>query len=347
MKKIIGFVVIAVFILSACKTRQGAIYFLSPEEGSAVSEGKAVTIRLDVNNASFDSIKYLLDTSVIASKTDTSAVSVPTAGLPVGVKVLSARVYNGAEFQEVNTNVVVVASNAPVQYKYEVVNVFPHDTSSFTEGLEYHDGLIYESAGEKGHSSLRKAELKTGKVIQKVDLEDQYFGEGMTVIGDKIIQITYREGVGFVYDKSSLKKLAQFPYQAGREGWGLYFDGKRVLNTDGTNNIYFLNKDTYQKEGGIEVYDHKGPVHDLNELEMVDGKIYANVFMTDKIVIINPETGIVEGEIDLTDLYPAGKRNPNADVLNGIAWDPAGRRLFVTGKRWDKLFELRVSAPAL
>lgn len=342
MKKVLFVIVLCALWISACKTRQNAAYFLSPEEGSSVKRGTPLTLKLDASGVSFDSVSYLLDTTVVGSRKDTAAVNVPTADLPLGIKVLTARIYEGGNYKEVTTNVVLLSGRAPVPYNYSVVNSFPHDTTSFTEGLEYHDGYLYESAGLYGESSLRKVDLTTGKVVQKADLDDKYFGEGLTVVGDKIIQITYREGTGFVYDKSSFKKLSEFPYQAGREGWGLAFDGKRILNTDGTNNIYFLNKDTYQKEGGIEVYDDKGPVDSLNELELIDGKIYANIWQKNIIVIINPDTGEVEGKLDLTYLYPEGQREQNEDVLNGIAWDARGRRLFVTGKKWRKLFEIKV-----
>lgn len=344
MKRAFGLlIVVSACIFTACKTRhERPVYFLSPEEGSTIRHGQSFTMKLDAGSDSFDSVTYLLDTGLIASRKDTASVTVPTSKLPLGIKVLTARIYNGGEYNEVTTNIVLIPDKAPVKYSYSVVNVFPHDTSSYTEGLEYHDGYLYESAGLKGESSLRKAELRTGKVLQKVDLDDKYFGEGITVVGDKIIQLTYQEGVGFVYDKNTFKKLSEFPYQAGREGWGLYFDGKQILNTDGTNNIYLLNKDTYQKEGTLGVYDINGAVDNLNELEMVDGKIYANIYQTDNIAIINPQSGAVEGIIDLSELYPEVKRNAGADVLNGIAWDPTGRRLFVTGKKWDKLFEIKV-----
>ncbi len=342
MKRIFKLLIISILVIAGCKAKQeGAFYFLSPEEGSSVRKGQNLTLKL-AGAEGFDSVRYLLDTTFLASKKDTLPLTVSTSKLSFGIKVLSARIYNGSNYKETTTNIVLLPSKAPVQYSYTVVNSFPHDTTSFTEGLEYHDGFIYESAGLKGSSSLRKTDLRTGKVLQKVDLDSLYFGEGITIVGDKIIQLTYREGVGFVYDRNTFKKLGEFPYQAGREGWGLYFDGEHILNTDGSNVIYLLNKDTYQKEGSVEVYDNKGAVNSLNELEVIDGKIYANIWQKDIIVVIDPVTGEVEGEIDLTNLYPPEKRNPNADVLNGIAWDAAGKRLFVTGKKWDKLFEIKI-----
>jgi len=291
-----------------------------------------------------DSIVYLLDSSVVARKKDTSRVNVSTTNLPMGIHLVTAKVYTGAAADDITSNIMVVASKAPEQYSYKIINTYPHDTSSYVEGLEYHDGIFYESDGQYGSSSLRKVEVKTGKVLQKIDIDKKYFAEGITVIGDKIIQLTYKEGIGFIYNKNTFKKLGEFNYQAGAEGWALCFDGKRILNTDGTNNIYFLNKDTYQKEGALEVYDDKGPVDKLNELEVVDGKIYANIWRIEagKILIINSQSGAVEGEINLKGLLPKDHADNSDYILNGIAWDAVGRRLFVTGKTWDKLYEIKV-----
>jgi glutamine cyclotransferase len=212
--------------------------------------------------------------------------------------------------------------------------------------LEYHDGFFYESAGDYGHSSLRKVNPSTGKILQQTNLDKQYFGEGITVIGDKIIQLTYREKTGFVYDKNTFKKLSEFPYTTGREGWGLAFDGQKVLNTDGSNTIFFLDKNNYSRIGSIDVFDNKSQIDNLNELEVIDGKIYANVYTTNYILIINPETGAVEGKADLSGLLPNGYfKTEDAianNVLNGIAYDKTGKRLFVTGKKWPHIFEIKL-----
>lgn len=330
-------------ILTACSKKENkSVYFLSPEEGTNISLGKTISLKLDIEAGSFDSIQYVVDTITAGSKKDTTALSFATTNSTLGTHLITAKVFKGGTAEEITTNIVLLPATAPVKYNYTVVNTFPHDTASFTEGLEYKDGVLYESDGLKGESSLRIANLTTGKVIKKVDLAPQYFAEGITVIDDKIIQITYQEGVGFVYDKRTLEKLKEFPYQAGREGWGLAFDGTQILNSDGSNSIYFLNKDSYQKEKTIEVYDNKGAVKNLNELEFIDGKIYANVWMTNRIVIINPANGAVEGELDLSNLYPEADDINSDAVLNGIAWDTKGRRLFVTGKKWDKLFEIKI-----
>jgi len=341
------FIAIIVAFVSSCKDDKPGAYrsFLSPMIGLNVPVGNEFEVKVQFGkDKRVDSVVYLIDTAKVIAKTDTSVVKLKTAGLKLGSHILTAKIYEGTEAEELTTNINVLAAQAPVEYTYKVIKTLPHDTASYVEGLEYHDGFFYESAGDYGHSSLRKVEPSTGKILQKADLDKQYFGEGITVIGNKIIQLTYREKVGFVYDKATFKKLSEFSYTTGREGWGLAFDGDKVLNTDGSNTIFFLNKDTYQKIGSIDVFDNKGPIQNLNELEIIDGKIYANVYTTNEIMIINPETGVVESKIDLSGLLPADyfktEDEKANNVLNGIAYDKAGKRLFVAGKKWPHIFQI-------
>ncbi|HEY2582533.1 MAG TPA: glutaminyl-peptide cyclotransferase, partial [Mucilaginibacter sp.] len=194
-----------------------------------------------------------------------------------------------------------------------------------------------------GQSSLRKVDLTTGKVLQKVMVDPKIFGEGISIVGNKIIQLTWKEKIGYVYDKDSFKLLSTFTNNVGAEGWGMCFDGEKLYMDDSTNRIWFLNKDNYRSVGYIDVYDDKGAVDSINELEYIDGKLYANIWQTNYIIVIDPKTGAVIKKIDLTNLYPQDKRNINADVLNGIAYDAKGKRIFVTGKKWDKLFQVEFS----
>ena len=346
MKKKIWIYIFGALAIASCKKKQAtSVYFLSPEEGANLTAGKSITLKLDAKEGTFDSIQYFIDTTFILSKKDTSSSVFSTEGLKLGTRILTAKIFKGADSKEITSNIVLLPGLKPVKYSYSLVNTFSHDTSSYTQGLEFHDGIFYESDGgmaELGGSSIRKV-APDGKVLKQVDISTDIFAEGLTVIGDKVLQLTWQNGYGIVYNKSNLEKIKEFPYQESREGWGLAFDGARILKSDGTNRIYFLNKDSYREEGYMEVFDHNGPVSQLNELEVVDGRIFANVYQSDKIVIINPATGIVEAELDLTDLYPENTRNDNADVLNGIAWDTKGKRLFVTGKKWDKLFEIKIN----
>lgn len=343
------FIAIIVAFVSSCKDDKPGAYrsFLSPMIGLNVPVGNEFEVKVQFGkDKRVDSVVYLIDTVKVIAKTDTSVIKLKTAGLKLGSHILTAKIYEGTEAEELTTNINVLAAQAPVEYTYKVIKTLPHDTSSYVEGLEYHDGFFYESAGDYGHSSLRKVEPSTGKIVQSTPVDKQYFAEGITVIGDKIIQLTYREKVGFVYDKATMKKLSEFSYTTGREGWGLAFDGEKVLNTDGSNTIFFLDKDKYNRIGSIDVYDNKGPIQNLNELEVIDGKIYANVYTTNDILIINPDNGAVEARINLVGIFSADNFKTEDEkannVLNGIAYDKATKSLFVTGKKWPHIYQIQL-----
>jgi glutaminyl-peptide cyclotransferase len=338
--------IVSVAALWGCqenKTSHG-VAFLSPEIGSILHANEGLEIKLDFGKEKVDSVVYFLDSTIIDRKTDTSAVKVNTSSMKLGNRLITARVYRNGKEEEVTSNFILYSGTDPEKFTYQVVQTFPHDTSSYTQGLEFHDGFFYESDGGKadlGGSSLRKVEPSTGKVLQKVDLSGDIFAEGLTVIGDRILQLTWQNRYGFIYDKATFKQLGQFSYQTSQEGWGLVFNGKKIYKSDGSNMIWILNPDTYTEESYMEVFDKNGPVESLNELEFIDGKIYANVYETDKIVIIDPATGAVTGEIDLSGIYPPD-RFEKGEVLNGIAYDAQTRRLFVTGKKWNRLFQIKV-----
>jgi glutamine cyclotransferase len=226
-------------------------------------------------------------------------------------------------------------------YSYKVKNTWPHDRRAYTQGLIFLDGILWESTGQYGSSSLRKVELKTGKVIKQIAVPPKYFAEGMTVFHDKVFQLTWQEHKGFIYDPATFEKQSEFDYTG--EGWGLTHDGQSLIMSDGTNQIRFLDPSTLRTTRTISVYDQAGaPVEKLNELEYIDGEIYANIWQTDHIVRIEPKSGKILGWIDLTGLLKTNDRSGEEDVLNGIAYDPAGKRLFVTGKMWPKLFEIEI-----
>ena len=232
------------------------------------------------------------------------------------------------------------ASNVVPVYTYKVIHTYPHDHDAFTQGLVFDNGVIYESTGLYGRSSLRKVELDTGKILQIRDLPEQYFGEGITIFGDRIIQLTWQSEVGFIYDKQDFSQLGEFNYDT--EGWGVTSDGQRLIVSDGTSTLHLLDPDSLEETKWIEVYDLDGPVSRLNELEYVKGEIYANIWQTNRIARINPTTGRVNGWIDLEGLLsPQDLVNP-VDVLNGVAYDSKHGRLFVTGKLWPKLFEIEL-----
>src|SRR5918993_2975109 len=228
-------------------------------------------------------------------------------------------------------------ASAPVS-RYEIVKIYPHDRDAFTQGLVFADGILYEGTGRNGSSNIRKVKLETGEVLQMQKLESEYFGEGIALVGNSLIQLTWQSGVGFVYDKNTFQRTRTFNYKG--EGWGLTYDGTRVIMSDGTPTLRFLDPQTLKQTGTIQVRDGGAPVDDLNELEVVKGEIFANVWQQDRIARINPKTGAITGWIDLSGLLDP-RDAANVDVLNGIAYDAATDRLFVTGKLWPKLFEIR------
>jgi len=226
------------------------------------------------------------------------------------------------------------------EYGYQVVHTYPHDPNAFTEGLEYRAGFLYESTGIKGQSWLRREKLETGQVLQQIDIDPQYFGEGITILNQQITQLTWQTEIGFVYDQSSFHLKRTFNYPG--EGWALTNDGQNIYMDDGTAQIRVWNPLTLQEKRRITVRDHGKPVLNLNELEWVRGEIYANIWEKDVIARISPTDGRVLGWIDLTGILSPSDRTGREDVLNGIAYDVLGNRLFVTGKYWPKLFEIKV-----
>jgi glutamine cyclotransferase len=231
------------------------------------------------------------------------------------------------------------AGEIPV-WTYEIINTYPHDSSSYTQGLIYRDDVLYESAGQYNESSLRKVDLKTGKVLKKIPVPGQYFAEGMTVFKGKVFQLTWREEKVFVYEPDTFRKTGEFTYEG--EGWGLTHDGQQLIMSDGSSQIRFINADTFKMERRINVTLKGRPVEELNELEYIKGEIYANIYQTDRIVRIDPKTGQVLGMIDMTGILPGKSPDEMDNVLNGIAYDEKGERIFITGKRWPKLFEVRL-----
>ena len=233
-----------------------------------------------------------------------------------------------------------VAAFSPVQYTYRIVKTYPHDSTAFTQGLEYRDGFLYEGTGLSGRSSIRKVDPATGRVLQKFDVPPPLFGEGITVLNQQIFQLTYTSQTGFVYDKSNFRVLRSFTYPG--EGWGLTNDGKQIYMSDGSSQIRVWDPPTLKEVRRITVKDGAKEIRDLNELEFVKGEIYANVWHDDRIARISPTDGKVLGWIDLTNILPKSERPDPEAVLNGIAYDAAGDRLFVTGKLWPKIFEIKL-----
>jgi len=296
------------------------------------------------NNKLIDSVQFSIDSKKIKSEGNSATLKIDNYKL--GKHTITAIIfYEKKTAKEVNP-IYFMASTTPNVYTYKIINTYPHDKEAYTQGLEYYNGFLYEGTGQKGKSSIRKVALKTGKVIQQLDLDSAYFGEGITILNNKLYQLTWQSGIGFVYDLETFKKEKEFKYTKSREGWGLTNNGEKLIKTDGTERIWFLNPETLTEESYIEAYTNKQKVEKLNELEYINGKIYANRWQKPSIMIINPSSGKVESVIDLRELknqiLTEQKLDDSDEVLNGIAFDKENNRIFVTGKHWSKLYEIEL-----
>jgi glutamine cyclotransferase len=297
---------------------------------------------LNPKNKTIDSIIYFANDSTLGSVKDNSKLIFDLVGKKLGYQNIKALVYFEGDTISIRTRVEVAAAITPTLLKYSVVNTFDHDINAFTEGFEFYRDTLIESTGQNGKSYIAKIDFKTGNTIKKVDLDSQYFGEGITVINDKIYQLTWQNRTGFIYDVNTLKKLKSFTYENPIEGWGMTNDGKNIYHSDGTEKIWIMNPETQKLTDFINVYTNDSKIKSINELEWINGKIYGNIWQKDAIAIINPKTGAVESVLDLSALR-AKVTNKEAEVLNGIAYNKKTNTIFVTGKNWNKTFEIKVT----
>jgi glutamine cyclotransferase len=240
---------------------------------------------------------------------------------------------------------VILSDIVPQTYSYRIINKYPHDNQAYTQGLVYDNGVLFESTGLEGKSSVRIVNIKSGKPEKMVNLSSQYFAEGIALFNDKIYQITYRSQVGFVYDKKTLNQIRSFDYQI-LEGWGLSTDGKFLIMTDGSSQLFFIEPEYFTQVDKVQVFDNKGMIDSLNEIEYINGKLLSNVYGKTFIVIIDPLSGKVIGKLECKDLMPEGSLNDYGKVLNGIAYNPVSGHLYITGKNWPVLYEIELT-PAL
>lgn len=255
---------------------------------------------------------------------------------------LQVKVYAENETFDISKDIKVYNDTPPKIFSYEVINAYPHDMEAYTQGLEFYKDTLYESIGHYGKSALRKVDLETGKVLKEHKMKKHYFAEGITIMDDKIYQLTWREGEGLIYDINTFEVLDKFRYDKSQEGWGLCHDENYVYKSDGSDKIWRLDKNTLEEIDYIQPTTHNSISKQLNELEYFEGKIYANTYQKDGVAIINPENGAIEAVVDFRTLKKQVMQHKDLDVLNGIAFHPKTKKLYITGKNWNKLFEVKV-----
>ena len=304
---------------------------------------RSESVSLQLSNPekhAIDSVVFYVNDKRVAS-IKSGAHNFSLSGSKLGYQTLKATVFYNGQSADATDRIEVVSEIQPQLWSYELVNIYPHDIGSFTQGLEFFRDTLYEGTGRNGQSFIRKYDYKTGKVYKQVDLDAQYFGEGITIMDNKIYQLTYQSQVGFVYDVDTFKRLSQFTYDKPVEGWGLTHHDGYLYKSDGTEKIWKVDPKTFKMIDHVNVYTASSKIKSVNELEYIDGKIYGNIWQKDAIAVIDPASGAVEAVINLSDLRKQ-VGNPEAEVLNGIAYNPKTKTIFVTGKNWSKLFEIRV-----
>ena len=321
------------------------IKMLSPGEntGFKLNEPVKVILAPEDNKTLPDSILISFDGKAVKTlKSNPWEYSIPPVfTVTTGRKSLKATGYKGGKPQNTITRFMIIYSDiAPKRYGFKVVHTYPHDPDAFTQGLFYDNGVLFEGTGQEAASSLREVELETGKVLRQHNLDGSLFGEGITLYGKRIYQVTWENKVGFVYEKSTFNLINKIYYPT--QGWGLTTINDRIIMSDGTNVLYFFEPEMFTVVSRIEVYDNKAKVDSLNELEYINGEIWANIWMSDRIAQIDPASGKVLGYIDLKGILNDPLTDTSVKVLNGIAFDKEQNRIFVTGKNWPKLFEIKV-----
>jgi len=289
-----------------------------------------------------DSVVYYLNDAKIGTTKGNTKFEAALKDQKFGYQNIKALVYYEGKNTEATTRIELVSNIEPKLLSYEIVNTFPHDTASYTQGLEFYRDTLIEGTGQYQKSVLHKVNYKTGETLKQVAVDGKYFGEGITVFNNKIYQLTWKEKTGFVYNAGNLTKEKDFSYSRDIEGWGLTHNDNYLYQSDGTEKIYKLDPETLKEIDYVNVYTNSRKIKAVNELEWIDGKIFANVYQTNLIVVVNPETGAVEGILNMADLETKRTKYDDTDVLNGIAYNPKTKTIFVTGKKWDKMFEIRL-----
>ncbi|MDR1667576.1 MAG: glutaminyl-peptide cyclotransferase [Bacteroidales bacterium] len=324
--------------------RKAQVSIVSPANNARAALGKSLTLSAKAasEDLHIDSLQWFVDGKLLTSTSLPEITEWHTAGLTTGThRIEVVAHYAGGDRDIVSTTVLLLAPQPPKRYTCRVVAVYPHDVGAYTQGLLYDGGFFYESTGLTGESTLRKVLPATGETIQSLNLPHEMFGEGLALVDDRLVQITWQNQTVFTYRKNDFNLLHKSTY-AMKEGWGLTFDGEHLLMTDGTARLYFMDREYFTEVRRLEVCNHTGTIPLLNELEYINGELWANVYRQDEILRIDPKTGVVTGVIDMKGLLNAGDIKSDTDVLNGIAYDKLTGKIYVTGKKWPKLFEIAI-----
>ena len=330
-------IIISILVLNCSGNTEPKIQISTGQKGNKGSFKDVLNIVVKTSVEDFDISFYLNNKQINKThkfmETD-----------PLGEYHIRVELKKGDKIFEKNLIYTLLSDKPPNLFKYEIVNIFPHDIEAYTQGLEFDGDHLYESTGLNGKSTLRKVNYETGEIIEIKKLDDAFFGEGITLINNRIIQLTWKSLKGFIYNKTNLEMMKSFPYFDSKEGWGICNDGNKLYKSDGSENIWILNPTDFSEEKRIQVVTNKSALKKINELEWASGKIYANTyqFQKDVVVIINPKTGRVEGVVDFSGLKEKVKQHDRLNVLNGIAYHKSRKTFFVTGKNWNKMFEVKI-----
>jgi len=325
-------------------SRLSGTSIVSPQDNQQFILGEKIPVRLERTTDTvpeIDSVEFLIGGNrQYTGYAEPYEYAYGSSGLHVGSSPIRLICYYADGRKEYhNLNIILLSDIRPQYLHYRIENTWPHDVGAYTQGLVYEGDFLYEGTGQYSESSLRKTEISTGEAVRMMNLPEDVFGEGITILDNKIYQLTYKSQVGFVYEKESFKRIQKVYYE-NKEGWGLTHDGENLIMSDGSHRIYYMDPEYFTEVKQIEVYNDKGPVSRLNELEYIEGRIFANIYGEQDIMIIDPESGKVTGKLNMKGILPEKDRHRRIDVFNGIAWDPDRRILYVTGKYWPKLFEI-------
>ncbi len=349
--KVLAIILLGVFVCNCSGTKETLLSINEDALKAQYFQKDKLSLEIvNPKNQKIDSIVYSLNNKQVGDIKGSGKFTFELKKQKLGYQNIKATIYSDGEIALDSTRIEIISDFEPKLLSYTILNTYPHDTAAYTQGLEFYRDTLYEGTGNgvgngtgiRGVSSLRKTDYKTGKVYKKIELAEQYFGEGITILKNKVYQLTYQNNEGYVYNADTFKKEKTLPYFKKMEGWGLTTDGTNLFMNDGSERIHILNPNTFQQIDFINVYSGGTKIPSINEMEWVDGKIYSNIYGKDAVVIINPTNGAVESIINLVDLKKKITKLPDTDVLNGIAYNPKTKTFFVTGKNWDKMFEIRI-----